>query len=143
MHLAARHLTAVSVLGTGLILAVSQAKAQAATFTLPFPAHVGKTTLLPGQYRMQLSGTVSPLPAIYLYRDGKLAATVPVFRQFTQDAGGSYLELVAVGGSHYLSKFISAGDGAVYTFGIPSAVRHQVLAETRSARVSVDDPAGN
>lgn len=141
MHITAKHFTSVAGLATTLILAASQANAQTAKFTLPFPAHVGKATLPAGDYRLQISGTASPIPAFYLYREGKLVAHAPAFRQLTQYTNGNYLELVDISGSRYVSKFVSNDNAAIYTFVIPSAARHEILADTRASRVSVNRAA--
>jgi hypothetical protein len=138
VHIAAKHFNAIAGVATALIMAVSQVNAQTATFTLPFATHVGKTTLPAGEYRLQVSAMGSVIPAAYLYANGKLVATAPVFRQLTQDATGSYLELLAVGGSHYFNKFVSRDAGATYTFVIPSAAQHQIFAETRATKISTD-----
>lgn len=143
MHLTAKHLTAVAGIATALIMAASQANAQTATFTLPYSARVGKTTLPAGEYRLRVHATGTAIPAAYLYSNGKLVASAGVLRQLTPDADGSYLELLAIGDSHYLSKFVSRDTGAIFTFAIPRAARHQVLADTRVTRVSSEHTEAN
>jgi hypothetical protein len=143
VHLTVKHLTSIAGLATALMLVASQANAQTATFTLPFQAHVGNTTLVPGEYQLRVSANGTVVPSAYLYSDGKLVATLSVLRQWTQEANGSYVELLAIGSSRYLSKFVSKDAGAVYTFGIPSAARHQILAEARASRVPANQPASN
>lgn len=143
MQLSTKHMINIAGLAAAVVLAASQASAQTATFTLPFTAHVGNATLAPGEYRLQVSGAQTPLPAIYLYHQDKLAATVAVFRQLTNDTEGSYIELANIGGSRYFSKFISTGGGAIYTFAIPHSARHQVLADTRVTKVPASSGASN
>jgi hypothetical protein len=141
--LSRKNLSTIAGFTTALILVVSQANAQIATFTLPFPAHVGKTTLTPGEYQLRVTAGPSPVPAAYLYRDGKLVATAAVMRQPTQEANGSYLQVLGIGGSHYISKFVSSGSGAVFTFAIPGAARHEILADTRATRISTNGGDAN
>ena len=143
MHLSTKNLTSIAAMAAAFTLAASAASAQTATFTLPFTARVGNATLLPGDYRLQVSGSITPLPAAYLYREGKLIATVAVLRQLTKDTDRSHLELQAIGGSQYLRKFVSNDTGAIFTFAIPRAARHEILAETRATRVAVESKATN
>ena len=143
MHFSTKSFTSLAGLAATLILTAAQASAQTATFTLPFTAHVGNATLPPGEYRLQVTGLSTAIGAAHVYHDGELVANVSVLRRLSQDANGSYLELTTVGGSRYFRTLVSKDFGAIYTFAIPHAARHPVLAKTRAVSVPVNSGSAN
>jgi hypothetical protein len=143
VHPSRKHLFTLLTLAAALVLTVSQASAQRATFTLPFEARIGNATLQPGEYRMTVPSATSAIRVVYLYSNGKVQATLPAAIDAYADSGQSYLELVNVGGTYFVKKFVSSARGATYNFYVPKAARREILANTRATTIPVTSGAAN
>jgi len=132
-----------ATLAFGLALAVSHASANEATFKLPVLAHFGNAILPPGEYRMTVPSPITPINVIYLHGDGKVQATLPALTDTQELSDRSYLQLVNVGGTYFVAKYISGVSGKTYTFSIPKAARRQTVASTPATTVAVTGGAAN
>jgi hypothetical protein len=132
-----------ATLAFALTLAVSHASANEATFKLPVSAHFGNAMLQPGEYRMTISSPVTSINVIYLYGGGKVQATLPALTDTQELSDRSYLQLANVGGTYFVTKYISGVNGKTYTFDIPKAARRQTVASTPATTVAVTGGAAN
>lgn len=143
MHPITKRLFTFATVAAALVLAVSHASAQRATFTLPFQVHIGNATLQPGEYRMNAPSATSPVQVLYLYSEGKVQAALPATIAANADSSQSYLELVNVGGTYFVKKFVSGATATTYTFGLPKIPRREILANTRVTSIPVTGGAAN
>lgn len=143
MHPITKGLFIFGTFAAALVLTVSEASAQPATFTLPFQAHFGNVTLPPGEYHMAMPTATSSIRAIYLYGNGKVQATLPAAIDAYADSGDSHLEIVNIDGTYFVKRFVSGVTGTTYTFHLPKAVRREIFANTRATTVAVTGGAVN
>ena len=143
MHPIRKRLLTFGTFAAALVLALSHASAQRATFTLPFQVHMGNATLQPGEYRMSAPSATSSVRVIYLYSNGKVQAAMPATIDAYADSGNSYFELVNVGGTYFVKKFVSGVTETTYTFGLPKIGRREIVANTRVTSIPVAGGAAN
>ena len=143
MHLISKPLLTLGTFAAALVFTVSHASAQRATFTLPFQVHIGNVILQPGEYRLNAPSATSAIRVIYFYGNGKVQAALPAAIDAYADPGESHLELVNVGGSYFVRKFVSGVTEKTYTFGVPKAARREILANTRATSIPVSGGAAN
>lgn len=124
-------LITVSAFVVALGLGASQARAQKATFHLPFEAHWGSTVLDPGNYTLSAPESRSVLHIFYLQRDNETRMAVPLIVNTQTASGRSHLRLVKVDGTYYVQEYVSEATGTALTFAIPKASHRELRAENR------------
>jgi len=130
-------------LGIAIALSASLALASQGSFTLPVVAHLGNATLNPGDYQIITPEAVGGVDVVYVYGNGKLQATLPLYAGPQPETGRSYLELVNVGGTYFVRKYNAGMSGQEFTFDIPKKVRHEAVANVRVTSLPVHAGEGN
>jgi hypothetical protein len=104
----------VAVSGT-----MTSARAQQATFHLPFKAHWGRATLDPGDYKLSTPLGVSGGHMIQLVRPDKHGIIiVPAVTSTEPTTDRSYLECVKIQGNYVVRRYVTGFSGQVFNFGV-------------------------
>lgn len=115
------------VFALGALLTVSglvalPARAQAATFHLPFRVQWGRVTLDPGEYKLWAPLGASGGHMIQLVGPGKHSAIiVPAVTSTEPATNHSYLECVKINGTYVVRRYVTANTGEVFNFGVAKA----------------------
>jgi hypothetical protein len=121
------------IFGFGLLATMAAAGAafagQQARFHLPVGARWGAVTLEPGDYQVSLPETTLGNPQFILTADNRSRYILPLATEYdagrTGGSGQSYLQLVKVDGSYFVSKYRS-GTGKVFSFAVPKHEKHKL-----------------
>jgi hypothetical protein len=116
------------IFGFGLlVMTVAAGAAQAevqAKFHLPFGARWGEMTLAPGDYVMQLPEASLGVRQFTVTGDHKTGYVQPVVTDYhdalTNDSDRSYLQLVKVNGTYFVTKYRSGATGKLFSFAVPT-----------------------
>jgi hypothetical protein len=94
------------------------ARAQQATFHLPFEARWGRVTLDPGEYKLSARLGVSGAHMIQLVGPSKRGIIVPALTSTEGATDRSYLECIKVNGTYVVRRYVTAFSGQVFNFGV-------------------------
>jgi hypothetical protein len=120
-----------------LVMTAAAGAAQAeqqATFHLPFEARWGLVTLAPGDYKVLLPGSAPGISQFIVDRDHHSRFVQPLITDYDQGenpgSSRSYLQLVNVDGTYFVSKYRSGMTGKTFTFRVPKP-KHQLRMTAR------------
>ena len=101
------------------------ANAERATFHLTHEVRWGSIVLAPGDYAISVPSAVSWPQEITLTLNGKTLYLMPVTESGGYKLDHSYLQLVAVGGTYFVSEYNSESTGKQFTFRVPKEAEQQ------------------
>ena len=119
---------AVLTVSLGIFAAASNA--QQARFTLPFEAHWGSVVLPAGEYKMDAPLSKSWPRVLSIAGQGRTVYLLAAVESPRPESEQSYLKLVNVGGTQFVTEFRSGVNGKLFTFEIPKAMRSQIARGT-------------
>lgn len=143
MQFSGKYRFGIGTFAFALVLMVSHANAQRATFTLPFEAHVGNATLEPGEYRLRLPAAETNMRDVVLEGNGKVQRALPITTDSGPQSAQAYFEFVNVDGTYFAKKFVSGATGTTYEFHVPKPARRSVVANSHTTSVSVSGGVSN
>jgi hypothetical protein len=129
MNLSMTRLITVSAFVVALGWGASQARAQKATFHLPFEAHWGSTVLDPGNYTLSAPNSSSPTRIFFLHGNAGIQMAVPIIVNNETASGHSHLKLVKVDGTYYVQEYVSEATGTSLKFATPRATHRELRAQ--------------
>jgi len=117
-----------------MVFAVGAVRAEVqAEFHLPFQAHWGKMTLAPGDYKISLPDRSLGVPQFSVTGEGKTRCILPLVADYNDDllsdSSHSYLQLVKVNGTYFVSQYRSEATGKTFKFVVPKHKRHLEIAD--------------
>jgi len=119
------------------------AHAERATFRLAHEVHWGSLILQPGDYAINIPLARSWPQEISLTLNGKTLYLLPV----TESGGGnldhSYLLLIAVRNTYFVSQYNSGPTGKQFTFRVPKEAEQQRSIQTEVVAHEAGGPGGN
>lgn len=113
-----KFVTGMCLFAIVLGLSASVAKAEEATFTLPFQARWGRQVLEPGQYRMVVPSSTSGIQVFELTGNGKTILLPTGGISYGMESDRSYLELVNSDGMYTVREFNSGATGKSFRFPV-------------------------
>jgi hypothetical protein len=132
------------ILGFGfLVMTVAAGAAQAgqqATFHLPFEARWGELTLAPGDYKVSLPEASVGIRQFIVRGDDGARYILPIVTDYgtsNRESNNSYLELVKVNGTYFVTKFRSGAEEKTFLFSVPKHNRQTELANQGSVKLGV------
>jgi hypothetical protein len=129
MKLNIGRLVTVSAFVIALGWGASQARAQKATFHLPFEAHWGTTVLDPGNYSLSAPNSSSATRIFFLQSNAGTQMAVPIIVNSETTSGHSHLKLVRIDGTYYVQEYVSEATGTALKFAIPKATHRELRAQ--------------
>ena len=137
MDLRRTRLLNISVFAIALSLSALQAKAQQATFSLPFEVHWGSAVLEPGEYRLSAPQATPSIRVFYLYGHGTTQMALSATTATDPELRSSYLQLVRVGDTYFVHEYISAATGRRFTFSVPKTIRQELKTAAQRKAIAV------
>lgn len=128
------------IFGFGLLImtiAVGSAPAAVqAKFHLPVGARWGQMTLAPGDYKLSLPESSLGVREFTVNGNDKTGYVQPTTTDdhdgLVNDSTRSYLQLVKVNGTFYITEYRSAATGKIFSFAVP---KHKRTAEDEVLRL--------
>lgn len=119
MNRSKKFVTTITLCAIALGLSASIAKADEATFNLPFQARWGRAVLPPGEYTLSVPSAVSGIQVFTLTGNGKTVLFAPSGISYGTQSDRSYLELVNAGGVYTVREFNFGVTGKSFRFPVP------------------------
>ena len=119
-----RALNVIAFAATFLFTAFG-AHAEQAKFNLPIEVHWGSAVLEPGEYTISVPLAQSWPQQIVLMLNGKAVALLPLTESGGNDSSRSYLQLVSVRNTYFVSEYNSGSTGKRFTFRIPKGAAEE------------------